>query len=169
MITKRTMASRKRCVDSARQRSVSVVAFGTITCIVSGCALLQKDLVNAGTIQLQEAPSDIARLSRIRVYEDDGDLVVYGKVGRKADVKGRVDATVRVVVRFPDGRTLEVTSRAFPRYLPIRRSRKSNFTVRFHALPPTGTVVRIECPPVTNREATSLSPGASFQKKEIHL
>lgn len=111
-------------------------------------------------------PSEIASVSHIRVYEDDGDLVVYGKVGRKAGVEGRVDAIVRVIVQHPDGRALEATKPAFPPYLPIRRSRKSNFTVRFDGLPPAGTIVRIECPPSMPSTVPASSPVGRLNNKE---
>lgn len=166
-IMTRDMTSRKRCSRTTQSIPIIATMFGAAMCMGSGCALFQKDLVSAGTIQLEEASSDIARLFRVRVYQDDGDWAVYGKVGRKAGVKGRVDATVRVMVRFPDGGTLEEQARAFPPYVPIRRSRGSNFTVRFRGLPPTGTVVRIEPPSITSREAPA-SVG-SFQNKEIRL
>lgn len=81
------------------------------------------------------------------MYEDRGDLVVYGKIGRRGGVRGRVEAMVRVTLHHPDGRSLEEAARAIPPNLPIRRSRKSNFSVRFRGLPPEGSVVRIECTP----------------------
>lgn len=145
------------------------VAFGATLCAGYGCAELSRDLGSGGAVRLEPAPSEIASVSRLRVYEDDGDLVVYGKVGRKAGVTGRVDAVVRVIVQLPDGRTLEGTKRAFPPYLPIRRSRKSNFTVRFDGLPPAGTIVRIECPPITPSTVPASSPVARFNNKELHL
>ncbi len=148
---------------------MSSMLFGTLVCIGSGCAALNRDLLSEGKVRLEEAPSETASLSRVRVYEDDGAVTVYGKVGRRAGVKGRVDAAVRVIVRFPDGRTFEKTARAFPPQLPIRRSRKSNFTARFQGLPPAGAVVRIECLPMTTGTATTSSSLVSFQDKEMHL
>lgn len=141
----------------ATGRIISGAAFGASFCAAYGCAALSRDLQKEGAVRLQPAPSEIASFSRLHVYEDEGDLVVYGKVGRKAGVKGRVDAIVRVIVQLPDGSTLEATKRAFPPYLPIRRSRKSNFTVRFDGVPPNGTNVRIECPPTS----PSTSPASS--------
>jgi len=132
-----------------------------------GCAALELDLINEGAVRLEEASSDTASLSRVRIYQDDGALVVYGKLGRKAGVTGRVDAVVRVLVRLPDGRTVVETKRAFPPYLPIRRNRHSNFTVRFRELPPIGAVVRIECPPMPASGKVSSSPVTLIQCKEI--
>lgn len=166
---RRMMASRRSCHYTTSRCCIITVVFGTLTSMVSGCALLKKDLVRAGTIRLEEARSDVARLSRVHVCMDDGELVVYGKLGRKPDVDGRIDGTVRVVVRFPDGRTLEETTRAIPRYLPIRRSRKSNFTVRFQALWPTGAVVWIECPPMTTGPSSASSSLVSFHVEEMRL
>lgn len=149
---------------------VSSVAFGaSLCCAVYGCTALSRDLQKEGAVRLEPAPSEIAIVSHLRVYEDDGDLVVYGKVGRKAGVKGRVEANVRVLVRLRDGSTLETTKRAFPPFLPIRRSRKSNFTVRFSGLPPAGTIVRIECPPGMPSTAPSSSPVARTYDKELHI
>lgn len=138
-------------------------------CTGFGCAALSRDPLSGGAVRLELAPSDIASFSRLRVYEDEGNLVVYGKVGRKAGVKGRVDAIVRVVVQLPDGGTLEATKRAFPAHLPIRRSRKSNFTVRFDGLPPAGTIVHIECPPTGPSTAPASSPVAFFKYLEAQI
>lgn len=150
-----------------RKRRRTLLLSGTITLTGVACAPLENDWVRAGTVRLEEAWSHTARLSRVRVYEDDGDLIVYGKVGRKAGVEGRVDAIVRVVVQLPDGRRLEETKRAFPPYLPIRRSRKSNFTVRFPELPRAGAVVRIECPPMPTNAPASSSPVTLIHDKEM--
>lgn len=147
-------------------RHVKVTLSIAVLFLGFGCAALDKNLVSDGTVRLEEVPSDTARLSRVRVYEDDGDLIVYEKIGRQAGVKGRVDAMVRVILNYPDGRTLQETKRAFPPYLPIRRSRKSNFSVRFPGLPPAGTVVRIECPPVPVSAPAFSSPAIVFQDKE---
>lgn len=165
----RTMTSRKRCRYTALRSCIITVTFGTLMSMVFGCALLKKDLVSAGTVWLEEAPSDVAKLSRVHVYIDDAELVVYGRLGRKPGVNGHIDATVRVIVRFPDGSKQEKTTRAFPKYLPIRRSRSSYFNVRFDGLPPAGTIVRVECPPTPSREATFSSPIASFKEKEKRI
>lgn len=164
------MTSRSRILHvRATGCLVSGVAFGASLCGGYGCAALSRDLQKECAVRLEPAPSDIASVSHLRVYEDDGDLVVYGKVGRKAGVKGRIEASVRVLVQFPNGRVLEATKRAFPPYLPIRRSRKSNFTVRFDGLPPAGTIVRIECPPSTPSTAPASSPVARLNYKELLL
>lgn len=134
-------------------RRINVIAFGALACVAAGCAALDRNLLSEGAVRLEVAPSETASLSRVRVYEEDGDLFVYGKIGRRAGVKRRVDATVRVIVRLPDGRAVEETTRASPPYLPIKRSRKSNFTVRFQRTAPTGAVIRIECQPGTANSA----------------
>lgn len=152
----------------ATGRFISGAAFGASLCAAYGCAALSRDLQKEGVVRLEPTPSEIASFSRLRVYEDEGNLVVYGKVGRKAGVKGRVEASVRVLVRFPDGTTLEATKRAFPPYLPIRRSRKSNFTVRFDGLPPGGTIVRIECRPIAPFTSPASLPSLR-NNKERHL
>lgn len=148
---------------------MSVAALGTLLGAGPGCAGLGRDLARDGVVRLEIAPSEKAVFSRVRVYEDDGDLVVYGKVGRQAGVKGRVDAKIRVVAHFPDGRTLERTTRAFPPHLPIRRSRKSNFTVRFEGQPPSGTVVRIEFPPQPYGPSKTSMQLQPFQATETRL
>lgn len=165
------MPSRNRIlhVRATTKRFISEAALGASLCAACGCAALSRDVQKDGAVRLESAPSEIASFSRIHVYEDDGNLVVYGKVGRKAGVTGRVEASVRVLVRFPDGSTLEATKRAFPPYLPIRRSRKSNFTVRFDGLPPAGTIVRIECPPSTPSTVPASSPVARLYNEELHI
>lgn len=163
----RIMASRRRLPRAHVTGCLAAkVVFDVFFCIGLGCAALSRDLQSEGAVRLELAPSEIARVSRVRVYGDDGDFFVYGQIARKAGVTGREDATVRVVVRFPDGRMVEATKRAFPPYLPIRRSRKSNFSVRFPGLPPAGTVVRVECPPVPVSTPACSSPAIVFQGKE---
>lgn len=164
---KRIMASRRRLLRAhVTGRLAAKVMFGVYLCTGSGCAALSRDLQNEGAVRLELAPSEIASVSRVRVYEDGGDLAVYGKIGRRAGVKGRVAAMVRVILSYPNGGTFEETKRAFPPNLPIRRSRKSNFSVRFPGLPPAGTVVRIECPPVPVSTPAFSSPAIVFQDKE---
>lgn len=161
------MASRNRTLQvRAIGRFVSEVAFGASLCAGYGCAALDRDLQKDGAVRLELAPSEIATVSRVRVYEDEGDLIVYGKIGRKAGVKGRMDAMVRVIIQYPDGRTLEETKRAFPPHLPIKSSRKSNFTVHFPGLPANGARVRIECPTESARAPVSL-PTVASQETEL--
>lgn len=131
-----------------------------------GCAALETALVSDLTIRLEQPPCDLASLTRIRLYEDGGDFVVYGKMGRRKGVSGRVEAQVRMNLRYPDGCTFDETKRAFPPYLPKRRSRKSNFSVRFSGLPPAGTVIRIECPPIPVSAPAFSSLAIVFQDKE---
>ena len=169
MIMTRIMASRRRLLRaSLTGRLAAKVMFGVFLCTGSGCAALSRDLQNEGAVRLELTPSEIASVSRVRVYEDGGDLAVYGKIGRRAGVKGRVEAMISVILSYPDGRTLEETKRAFPPHLPKRRSRKSNFSVRFPDLPPAGTVVRIDCPPVPVSAPAFLPPVFEFQDKESH-
>lgn len=164
----RIMASHWRLLRTrVTERLAAKVMFGVFLCTGSGCAALSRDLQNERAVRLELVPSEIASVSLVRVYEERGDLAVYGKIGRRAAVKGRVEAMVRVILSYPDGRTLEQTKRAFPPHLPIRRSRKSNFTVRFSGLPPAGTVVRIECPPVPVSAPAFSSLAIVFQDKEL--
>lgn len=78
--------------DFRTRRVITVDAEQRCCCLLrdsffgGGCAVLESELVSDGTIRLEEVPSDTARLSRVRVYEDGGELAVYGKIGRRADV-----------------------------------------------------------------------------------
>jgi hypothetical protein len=113
----------------------------------SGCLGSAKDLVSEGRFRLETARSTQAELAFARVYQDHENLAVYGQIRRRPGVQGSVVATVRVTLHTPDGTISETIKRAFPRNVPFRRNRKSNFLVRFPRIPPDGSVVRIDCLP----------------------
>lgn len=158
----RAMTNRNRCVLFTR-RTWTHAALGATLVICSGCATSQRDLLADGVVRVEAPPSETTSLSRVRVYEDGDDWIVYGQLGRKAGVKGRIDAIVHVIVSSPGGRTLEVTTRASPAHLPVRRSRHSNFSVRLLGRPPPRAVIRIERPPISEARTTSTAPSAQFE------
>jgi hypothetical protein len=81
----------------------------------------------------------------VHAYEDEDELVIYGKVKRAADnccdtARGRVE----VAVVAPDGLVLDVVSVLYnPRNIPKVRSRSSNFMTRLPYTVPQGFILRI--------------------------
>ena len=132
-------------------------------CLFGGCAS-QTDLVASGRVTL-EPRIDRALRSPPDVHEDEGDLVVSGRLDRglPKDLGGHLDVTVVA----PDGTTVydaQVNYRADtasvagtpqPRHGSSRgaRTRYGNYrvySVRFPGLPPDGSVVRVRHDPDTH-------------------
>lgn len=128
--------------------------------LLGGCAT-HRDMIAAGRVSL-EPKIDRALRRPPEVYEEEGDLVVAGRLerGLPRDLGGHIDVTVIA----PDGATVygaQVNYRADtvatagtpgPRHGSFRRSHTRYgsygvYSVRFPGLPPDGSVVRVRHDP----------------------
>jgi hypothetical protein len=135
--------------------------------LLSGCAS-HRDLVTAGRVAV-EPRIDRNLRTPPEVYEDQGDLVVYGTLdmGASGGLRGHVD----VSVVGPDGATLfdaQTNYRAKTVSTPgwtgakhgvFRRAHRRNsslgvYAVRFPGLPPEGSVVKVRHDPSPLSAAT---------------
>lgn len=113
-----------------------------------GCAVKRTDLVQTGYVMLEPQLSNVLT-EPPRVYEEDGSLIVEGRLDESQ--KGHVD----VVVVAPDGVVAYNAQVDFRRHLirsPIRGPRRHSprrttehfhYSVQFPGLPPKGSVVRV--------------------------
>lgn len=118
---------------------------GTAFSLQLGCALIRKDLLQTGEAVIQPVPSEYVQFSRISVYREQGDLVVYGKIGRRAGVSGPLSGTVLAEALDNQGSTLLAASvSTFPERIPIRRSRHSHFVVRIRETQGVPVLIRVQ-------------------------
>lgn len=115
-----------------------------LSAVLPGCMFGRADLLKGGDAKIDSIASQHVNFSRLAVYTEDDELVVYGKVGRAAGVSGTIEGHVWVTVLDPDGLSSEQHSATYPRKIPIRRSRKSYFVVRFPSIPRFPIFVRVQ-------------------------
>lgn len=108
-----------------------------------GCATDTVAYVKNEPILFERVPSKDAYISEVYAYEEDGELVIYGKVKRTAasccdPVRGYVD----IALVDPEGFVLDAANTMYtPRNIPKVRSRSSSFRTTFpHALPDGVTI-----------------------------
>lgn len=111
---------------------------GTLFTLLPGCALIRDDLLKTGEAVIEPIASKYVQFSRMSIHREEGELVVYGKVGRRKGVSGPLSGTVLVEVldnQWSTSYSMSVST--FPERIPIRRSRHSHFVAR---LPETHAV-----------------------------
>lgn len=123
-----------------------MILAGVLGVALGGCASQRTDLLKQGLVSLEPTVSKSFSHSP-DVFEQDGELVVSGKLDRSEAPKG---AHVDVWVISPDGTTLyeaSVESRR-PRIGGPRgglgTNSPSTYSARFPALPPQGSVVHVK-------------------------
>ncbi len=115
------------------------------TILISGCATSNLNCTNEASVLFERIPSEDVLISEVHAYEDEDELVIYGKVKRTADnccdaTRGHVD----IAVVAPDGLVLDVISVLYsPRNIPKVRSRSSHFMARLPYTVLQGFVLRI--------------------------
>ncbi|MBL9030236.1 MAG: hypothetical protein JNM80_00835 [Phycisphaerae bacterium] len=137
--------------------------------LLSGCAS-HGDMIAAGRVTLEPRIDHVLRRPP-DVYEEEGDLVVAGRLerGLPRDLGGHIDVTVIA----PDGARVydaQVNYRADtvssagtpkPRHGSFRRAHTRYgsygvYSVRFRGLPPDGSVVRVRHDPAPHTEGQSM-------------
>ena len=111
-----------------------IVSIGLLTAVVafSGCTKNAVTRTVASPLSIQRLLSNNTHITEVKAYQDNGELVIYGKVKRTAEqccdaVTGHID----IVVLDPAGRVADVVSTLFsPRNIPKVRSRSSRFSAR---------------------------------------
>lgn len=109
-----------------------------------GCLMDRVDLVKSGTVRIERAIPKSLSMSAPRVWQDDGEMIVYGQVRRSPSASGIIRGHIDVTVIDRDGKVLQTASRRhFPGDVPTRRWHGSSFTVKFAGVPPPGSTVRV--------------------------
>lgn len=119
--------------------------------VLGGCASDRTDLVLSGYLSVEPTLTKALKQAP-EVYEQDGSLVVSGKLDSDEATRG---GHIDVSVVAPDGaiayhatvnhRQPEAHRRVGPRGRPLgaRSSASTTYSVRFPGLPPRGSVVRV--------------------------
>lgn len=110
----------------------------------AGCMLNRVDLVENGTVRTERAVPKNLHMPAPRVWQDDGETIVYGQVRRNPSASGMIRGHVDVMVIDPEGTVLQSTStRHSPGDVPIRRWHGSSFKAKLAGVPPPGSTVRV--------------------------
>lgn len=119
------------------------LAMAALLCM--GCATNRISHKNHLSVPFELVSSKDACISKAYAYEDDGELVVSGKVKRSINnccdsTRGHID----IVVLGIEGDVLDVASTMYsPRNIPKTRSRTSHFTARLSNKLPEGATIRL--------------------------
>ena len=111
---------------------------------LTGCVAPQNDLVRIGQITVQREQSELIDVLMPSVSRDGDSMVVSGRLLRRTQDMGPLPGHLDITVLSPEGRMLnESRAHWFPVSVPLHGPRDASYIVRFHWLPPDGSVVRI--------------------------
>ncbi len=117
--------------------------------VLSGCSFSKMNLTGNGAYTIERVnTSDRISIRSVKVYQDDGDTVVSGKVKLNKNLFQPKQGHVDIAVISPDGTVLDTASVFYnPRRLTRRMQLKANngsyFTARFPGPLPQGSIVRL--------------------------
>lgn len=121
--------------------SLLLLALGSV---VTGCIAPQDDLVRTGKINVQREQGGLFDILVPSVWRDGKTMVVSGTLVRRTQAMGPIPGHLDITVLSPEGRMLnESRAHWFPVSVPLHGPRDASYIVRFHWLPPDGSVVRI--------------------------
>ncbi len=136
---------------------IRLAAYAGFLLLLGGCSS-QRDLIAAGRLTLEPTIDHNLRQPP-DVYEEDGDLVVVGRLerGLPRELGGHIDVTVIATdgatvfdaqVNYRAG-TVAIAGSPGPRHGSFRRAHTRYgsygvYSVRFPGLPPDGSVVRVK-------------------------
>jgi hypothetical protein len=139
----------RRSIMSNRIGGIEILAGLCLAMMVAaGCTSSRVNLVDTERVTVERmATRGHVEIGKVYVYQEEGDLVVTGRVKRKSmnlrSARGHMD----VAVISPSGRVIETESVAqMPEVIGMtRRTRRegSHFEARFLLVPPEGSTVRI--------------------------
>lgn len=130
------------------KRSQILFGFLILSVSMTGWAFASNhiNLLNDGAVKLERIPSKCHYyISYVNVYQNDGELVIYGHVKRRSRIGGG-SGHVDIAIVSPDGKVLErISTLHKPQIILTRKmhTRKSTFEVRLPTIPPTGSKVRV--------------------------
>ena len=115
--------------------------------VVAGCTSSRVNLVDAERVTVERMASKRhVRIENVNVYQEEGDLVVSGRVKHKSinlrPAKGHID----IAMVSPNGEVIETDSVTQTPPVGSRRTKQSrgfHFETRFSIVPPEGSTVRI--------------------------
>lgn len=126
--------------------SVTIVALGILTIIISGCATGRVNLTDAGIVTIEQHAPGKVRIAWSDAYKDDDGFIVTGVLRRHDLVGMPIKTHVNVKVFSPDGNILD-EARSQDIYVPRRRIGRGQsfqrFRVNFPTIPAEGSKISI--------------------------
>ncbi len=113
--------------------------------LISGCTTNSQNHADQASVFFECIPTKNVVIRQVHAIEDEGELVIYGKVKRTINnccdaTRGRVD----IHLVGPDDSVLDTVSVLYsPRNIPKARSRSSSFTARLPYTIPYGCSLRM--------------------------
>lgn len=124
-----------------------VVFFAGI--VLSGCSVSRTNLVGNGVCTIERVnTSDRISIRSAKVYQDNGDTVVSGKVKLNKNLRQSKQGHVDIAVISPDGTVLDTASafynpRKRTRRMQLKANKGSSFTAGFPGSLPQGSIIRL--------------------------
>jgi hypothetical protein len=112
-----------------------------------------RDLMANGTVRLEFISVPGISLPHAHAYLRGNEVLVTGRLRRELTAPGPSTGTLEISLVSPDGMVLERTTASYALSSTAQRG-GGGFSVRFHSLPPYGSVIRIKCTPVHDQGAT---------------
>ncbi len=135
--------------------------------VLSGCALSNMNLANNPAFTIKRVNNnDRITISSARIYHDNGDTIVTGKVKLSKNLPQPKFGHVDIAVISLDGKVLDSASvfynpRQRTRRMQLKASNGSTFSVRFPGLLQDGSTIRL----VTH---TSMEKAGDKMDKRFH-
>lgn len=117
--------------------------------VLSGCSFSKMNLADNAAYTIERVnTSDRISIRSAKVYQDDGDTVVSGKVKLNKNLLQPRYGHVDIVVISPDGTVLDTASvfynpRKRTRHMQLKANKGSSFTARFSGSLPQGSIIRL--------------------------
>ncbi len=117
--------------------------------VLSGCSFSRMNLTDNEACTIERVnTSDRISIRSAKVYQDDGDTVVSGKVKLNKNLLQSKQGHVDIAVISPDGTVLATTSvfynpRKRTRRMQLKANKGSSFTARFPGSLPQGSIIRM--------------------------
>jgi hypothetical protein len=117
--------------------------------VLSGCSFSNRNLVDNAEYTIERVnTSNRISIRSAKVYQDDGNTVVSGKVKLSKNLPQPIHGHVDIAVISHDGKVMDTASVFYnPRIRTKRMQRKANkgssFTARFAGSIPQGSIIRL--------------------------
>ncbi len=124
-----------------------VVFFAGI--VLSGCSFSNMNLADNATYSIERVnSSDRISIRSAKVYQENGNTVVSGKVKLNKNLPQPQQGHVDIAVISPDGTVLDTASvfynpRIRTRRMQLKANKRSSFTARFPGILQNGSTIRI--------------------------
>ena len=124
---------------------IILVALAIVIIALSSCTSSRTNLVKNEKVTVELLPSKgNARIFKVFIYQEGGELVVSGRVTRLFKNRPTSRGHVDIAVLSPKGELIGKTSTYYiPRIFRRKGHRGSYFTTRFSVLPPKASTVRL--------------------------